>query len=588
LSQCQIATYTFKTETRHSRLASSLAPEPFDELAKSILTQFLRRDPALATQAGCHSYDHLLRDPSRKAMDDEVEELHNLASRLNRFDATSLSGDQRIDLDYAIHMSRLRVFELTKLRKYEKGSFGATELGNSLFFLFSRERPSIEERLQSIIARIDAAPEFLEESMGVVTDPYRLWNEILLETGRRMPRFLTELQTHFESKGAQKDSLKELEKAISKATDALEKNNTWMEKEVLPNSSDSISIGPDLYREYLKIQRYGVSPFETLSIAEKCLEEVNRRKSEVARGIVGSADASLAIRRMRSDHAPEFDDIMEEYRASILKARGFIQEKDLVTVPDKEKLLVTPTPSFMEHVVPYAAQYEPGKFDGDMTGQFLVTSTQGNPEILQEHNHVAIVNTSVHEGYPGHHLHGICSNLNPSLLRVLHASPDFAEGWGLYCEEMMISQGYNDTPMGRLTILNDLGFRIARQICDVKISTGQMNLEQAADLLIRETGTAPRAAISEAKAMTLSPTYYMSYFVGKLGVLQMREDAEGVLGARFSLKFFHDSLIYSGCMPMPFMREALSLRIRERYGRTLGPQKESLYQYAMRGLARGI
>lgn len=564
-----------------------MASESYDELAKSVLTQFLRRDPALATQVGYHAFDHLLRDPSRKGVDEEVEELGSLVSRLERFDATSLTGDQRIDRDFVIYMSRLRIFELTKLRKHEKGSFGATELGNSLFFLFSRERPSIGERLESIIARIDAAPEFLEMSMGVVIDPYRLWNQILLETGKRMPRFLIELQEHFESMGAGRDSLERLKKAISAATEALERNNKWIEKEIIPVSSERISVGPDLYREYLEIQRYGVSPSETLSMAEKYLEEVNRRKSDVARRIIGSADASQAIRRMRSDHAPEFNDVLEEYRESILKARGFIKEKDLVTVPEKEKLMVTPTPSFMEHVVPYAAQYEPGKFDGDMTGQFLVTPTQGNPEILEEHNHVAIVNTSVHEGYPGHHLHGICSNLNPSLVRVLRASPDFAEGWGLYCEEMMISQGYNDTLMGRLTILNDLGFRIARQICDVKISIGEMNLEQAKELLIRETGTAPQAAISEAKAMTLSPTYYMSYFVGKLGVLQMREDAESLLGARFSLKFFHDSLIYSGCMPMPFMREALSLRIRGKFGQALGPQKESLYQYAMRGLSRG-
>jgi uncharacterized protein (DUF885 family) len=140
--------------------------------------------------------------------------------------------------------------------------------------------------------------------------------------------------------------------------------------------------------------------------------------------------------------------------------------------------------------------------------------------------------------------------------------------------------------MGKLTMLNDLGFRIARQICDVKIPMEGMSLDEAARLLVEETGTDIQAATSEAKAMTLSPTYYSSYFIGKLGVLQMKEDAQAALGVGFTLRFFHDSLIYSGCMPMTFMRKALSLRVKEKYGAELGPPKESIYDFAMRTLGK--
>jgi uncharacterized protein (DUF885 family) len=548
------------------------------------MDEYISWDPALATQIGVHTFDHRLRDPTRRGIAHQVERLSEFVSELEQLKVDDLTGDQHIDRDFAAHFFRLRIFEITQLRKHEKGSFAATEFGNSLFFLFSRNHPTIEDRMDSLTKRLESAPKFFEDSREVVTDPFRLWNEILYETGIRMPRFLKELCKHFESKVNDRSSNKRLGKAVDGAIDAIDAHNEWMKKEVIPNSCDKTSIGPELYREYLELQGYGVTPDETLRIADLYLADVNKKKAEVARRIVESGNASDAVKVMRSDHAPDFEGILEEYRSSVLEARRYVEQHGLVTLPEGEKLVVAATPSFMAHVVPYAAQYEPGKFDGDRTGLFLVTPDQGIPGILEEHSHVAIVNTAVHEGYPGHHLHGICSNTNPSSLRILNASPDFSEGWGLYCEEMMLSQGYNDTPMGRLTVLNDLAFRIARQICDVQVSMGRMDMKQATELMIRETGTDAHAAATEANAIALSPTYYMSYFVGKLGVLQMREDAQAALGERFTMKFFHDSLIYSGCMPMPFMRRALALRIHEEFGKELGPPKESVYNYARRAL----
>jgi uncharacterized protein (DUF885 family) len=558
--------------------------DPFERISRSMMEESLSWDPVLATQVGWHKHDHVLRDPTRAASSRQMDRLRDFISALSHLNTDDLTGDQLIDREFALHHFRLRIFEIDELRKDEKGAYGATELGNSLFLLFSRERPSVEERLSSIISRIHAAPEFLEKSKTTVTRPYRLWNEILHETGKRMPRFLSEVCDFFDTRSDDRDQLKRLRKAVSEANEALDDFNDWMRREVIPNASDEISISPVLYRKYLELQGFGVTPEETLSIASMYLEDVNKKKKKVARDIVASGDPSEAVKRMRADHAKDFAGVLKEYRQSVLQAREFVVRNGLVTIPEGEQLIVTPTPSYMAHVVPYAAQYEPGKFDDDRTGLFLVTPDQGNPTILEEHSRAGIVNTSVHEAYPGHHLHGICGNTNPSNFRLLHASPDFAEGWGLYCEEMMFSQGYNATPMGKLTMLNDLGFRIARQICDVKIPMQKMDLDKAAEFLVKETGTDILAATSEAKAMTLSPTYYMSYFVGKLGVLMMKDDASTSLGGRFSLRFFHDSLIYSGCMPMPFMRQALALRIKEKYGIDLGQPKESIYDYAIRML----
>jgi len=512
--------------------------------------------------------------------------MNEIVNELERINEESLSDDELIDRDLAIHFLKLRVFEIVELRMLEKASMAAREIGDALFFLFTRDHPPLEQRFQSIAARLEGVPAFVRDSQKMVKTPYRLWNEIQCETGDRIPKFLNEIDARCEAKSRDRDTIIALRAAVKDATAAIEEHNAWLRKDVIPSASDKYAIGPDMYRRYLLVKGFGVNADETLRMAELHLEEVNKMKKEVAKEIVSSGKPQEALRKMRSDHPATSEEALDEYRSSIMKAREFIQKKKLVSLPEGEKLLVLETPFFMRHLAAYAAQFEPGKFDNDLNGIFLVTPDDGNPAFLEEHCHATIVNTSVHEGYPGHHLHGVCMNVHPSLIRPLCQSPDFAEGWALYCEDMMLSQGYNANPMGRLTILNDLAFRIARQICDVKVSTNAMSVEQAAELISAQTETNMKSAMSEAKAIMLSPTYFMSYFVGKLGVLQIRDDVQRLMGARFDLRFFHDALIYSGCMPMSFMRRAVALKMKDRYGLELGEPKESLYEYALRTLDR--
>ena len=554
----------------------------FRRISEVILDEVLSWEPSYATQLGWHKYDDVLPDWSAHSHQHQLERMNAIVRDLSKMDRTSLSDDEQIDADLGIHFLKLRIFELDELRLKEKASMAAKEIGDALFFLFARDRPALEQRLLSITARLERVPAFIEMVQKEIKTPYGLWNEIQCETGDRLPSLLKEIEGLCDAECNDMKTMIRLKAAAKDATNAVEQHNNWLRKEVIPISSEEYSIGADLYRRYLLMKGFGVSAEETLHIAELHLEDVNRRKAEISKEIVGSGRPQDAIRKMRGDHPATSRDVLDGYRSSVQRARRFVEMNKLVTLPKGEQLSIIETPYFMRHLLAYAAQFEPGRFDDDMKGLFLVTPEDGTPALLEEHSYTSIENTSVHEGYPGHHLHGVCMNLHPSLIRPLCQSPDFAEGWALYCEEMMLSQGYNDNPMGRLMILNDIAFRIARQICDVKLSTGSMTVGKAAEFIAAQTETNMKAAESEAKSIMLSPTYFMSYFVGKLGVLQIRDDVERAMGAKFDLGFFHDSLIYSGCMPMSFMRRAVALRLKEKHGIRLDEPGETLYDYALR------
>ncbi|MFY9605808.1 MAG: DUF885 domain-containing protein [Thermoplasmata archaeon] len=556
----------------------------FVELAESLMDEFLSWDPSYATQVGWHKYDHVLRDASESSTKRICRRIAELLQQLNDVSSEKLSANDRLDLDLAAYILKLKLFEIKDLKLFERESLACSEVGYSLFFLFVRDHPSFDKRLESIIDRLDKVPAFLAESREALRSPFKIWNQAALEAGLEIPALIKDIEKLAAGKSCDLHKKDQLGKVAKAAIRAVEDHNKWLKEKVIPKASPRFSIDIDEYEQYLKIKEWGVTADEALEIGEKYLELVRKQLANVAKSIVPSANPTEVLELMKSTHPATFVVALKAYREAVKRARDFLAQKNIVTIPENEKLLVLETPMFMRPMTPYAAQFEPGKFDDSRTGIFLVTPDEGQPELLREHSYAEIENTTVHEAYPGHHLQGICSNTNPSRIRILIASPDFSEGWGLYCEELMISSGFNDNPLGRFTYLNDLMFRIARMIVEVRLAKGGFTIDEGAQLFVDECGMDKKTSWIEARSCAMSPTYYSSYFLGKLSIMQLREDVQRALGKKFSLRLFHDWLLYSGCLPLRFMRRAVAQKMKEQFDADLGPQRETLHEYAMRKL----
>lgn len=558
-----------------------MANHLFLRFTERILDEVLSWDPTHATQLGWRKYDDRLREFSREAFDHQASRLEEMLRELEGFGDLELNEDERIDRDLAIHLFRLRLFEMRVLRLHEKMAVATDDLGNALFFLFSREDAPLEKRLDAIIARLEKVPRQLEKSRGTLVSPCRLWNEIALETGRSLGGFLDVIEAHALQMLGRTDRTARLSAAVKGAKAAVEAHNRWIQHDLLPVASGSTCISEDTLREYMRLRGFEITPDEALRVGEAHLIKTRRSMAETASKMVRSGSVEEAITLLKSDHPSDYDQVLSRYREEIKKARDFIIAKDLATVPDGERLNVIETPNFMRHVTPFAAQFEPAKFTGDRTGLFLITPND-DPESIKDHCNALISNVAVHEGYPGHHLQGICGNTHPSFVRVLSTAMDFAEGWALYCEELMIEEGFNDTHEGRMAQLSDLMLRVARVVVDIKLARGEITPEDAAALMVRETGMQMEAALNEARSYTYCPTHNLSYFIGKMALLQLLDDMKRAMGDRFSVKLFHDTMLYAGCLPISFMRREIAMRLREEYGIELGEPRERLVDFALR------
>ena len=522
-----------------------------------------------------------MKDLSAEAYVHRAKRMREFQEKLEEFPDNHLTEDECIDRDLAISLLRLRIFEIDRIKMHERMAIATEDLGSAIFFLFTRNDDPLEKKLDVITSRLEKVPEYLERSKSSLTSPCRLWNEIALETGKALGEFLDTIEANALDSLGRTDRTMRLSSSIATAKSALAEYNLWLEMEVLPVADSTTHMSAEMFEEYMRLKGFDVTPEEALRISEAHKKKTLDEMAPVARKIVRSGSVQEALELMKSVHPADYEAVLACYRNDIQRARQFLVANDLATIPDGERLIVTETPTFMRHVAPFAAQFEPGKFTGDRTGLFLVTPSD-NPETIKDHCFALITNTAVHEGYPGHHLQGICGNTHPSFVRVLSTSMDFAEGWALYCEEMMLEQGFNDTPEGRLAQLSDLMFRIVRVAADVKLSRGETSPEEVAAMLVRETNMQSDVAMNEARTYSCSPTYYLSYFIGKIWLLQLRDDVKMAMGDRFSIKLFHDTLLYAGCLPISFMRREIAMRLKQEYGIELGEPKERLVDYALR------
>src|SRR3989454_10885833 len=187
------------------------------------------------------------------------------------------------------------------------------------------------------------------------------------------------------------------------------------------------------------------------------------------------------------------------------EARQFLIDHDLMTVPQGEELKVIETPSYIRHVIPFAAYSSPGRFEKTQQGLYMVTPVEDKPEMLRQQNFAGTRNTAVHEAYHGHHLQLVCANRNPSLARALVAATETIEGWAHYCEDMMKTAGFSNDARTKFVQVRDQIWRACRILIDVDLHSGKMTFDEAVDMLVREAGMERPGAIAEVKRDTFNP-----------------------------------------------------------------------------------
>ncbi|HTS14104.1 MAG TPA: DUF885 domain-containing protein [Candidatus Sulfotelmatobacter sp.] len=533
----------------------------YERLVRARFDAHLAANPVLATALGVHDHDERLGSRTRESMERRIAAARQFVTDLEALDPAALGEAAAFEREIALLGARRLVFDHEVQRQWEQRASAIDDVGDGIFILFARDFAPLEQRLEAITARVEDTPRLLAEAPQLLgRHPVRMWNELELESAAEIGGLLDEVEAAGRGAWGEQDGRQaRLERASRAARAAIEGYRAWLAGR-LDGSDESVALGRERYDELVGLRAFdGLGSDDILEIGWQQLADLKSARRAVAHQIDPEASEAEVLDRVKSDHAADFEAALEGYRDAMFRARAHIAERGLATIPRGESLRVIATPQYLRNSLPFAAYFEAPPFDDHPSGIYVVTpSVDGDGRAMREHNRSSIINTSIHEAYPGHHLQLSCATTHPSLARLMLDAPEFVEGWGMYSEQMMREEGFETSPACMFALYTDAIWRACRIILDVRLHRGELTVAQATDFLVEHTGFERPHALAEVKRYTLTPTQPLSYLLGKVMLLRLRDDERRRLGADFSLRAFHDALLYGGSIPISFHRRQLA------------------------------
>ncbi len=537
----------------------------FDELAGRYFDEAVFRfDPAGGTQAGFHQYDARLPAMSRAEIQAQISTLKRFEGEFQNFDARGLSPTATADRELALGQIRGHLLGLESIRAWEKDpdiySSGVT---NAVFVIMSRTFAPAAERLKLTIARERLIPRVFQSARRNLKNPPRVYTEVALE---QLPGILSFFQNdvpaafeHVTDPGL-KAEFRETNQGV---LDALTAYQAYLQNDLLPQSRGEFRIGADNYRKKLLYDEMVDIPLDRL--LEIGYQDLRRNQAEldrIAREIDPARTSGQILQDLENQH-PAAGALLDAFRGALGGLREFIEQRRIVTNPSQVAPVVEETPPFMRALTT-ASMDTPGPFEKVAKEAFFNVTlpdaawpAKEVEEYMQGFNRGTIVSTAVHEAYPGHYTQFLWVHQAPTRVRKLIGCSSNSEGWAHYSEQMMLDEGYGaGDPKLRLGQLQDALLRDARFIVGIRMHTGRMTPEEAADFFVREGRQVRPVAEKEARRGTSDPTYLV-YTLGKLEILKLREDYKKLKGQAFSLQEFHDAFLRQGYPPVKIVRRAL-------------------------------
>ena len=544
----------------------------FNQLVNDILEFRWKENPVQATFSGIHKYDGKLDKTDPESRRRYLKTGKAYLRRLDRFSSglktqgkkAKLSEDEEMDLRILGDSLRVEIAEEEKLRWFKRNAWIYPYIGLvGCYVLILRDFAPLNRRMKSVLGRLKQIPRFMkqgEKNLKRGRDIPKIWTQVAIETTVGGKEFFKQMIPLFAEKvpGLKRQLLAANKKALS----AFEDYEGFLKKQLLPRSKGRFATGERFYNFLLSVHhQLPYTADDLLAIGDRIIKETQAEMRALGKRIDPQRSWSKIVEDLKKKHPGE-ENLLDFYKKEMARARDFVKKKDLVTIPKGESLSIMETPVFERNTIPYGAYMEPAPFEKKQQGFFWVTPINKNlppnqqEEQLQGHNSYVAVITALHEAYPGHHLQLVHCNKIKSKVRREFATSLFAEGWALYCEELMYEKGFYDQKT-RLLQLKDQLWRACRVVIDASLHTNRMSFNKAVDMLVNVAKLEKTNAIAEVKRYTYTPTQPMTYMLGKMEILKLRDDFKKAKGRAFNLKKFHDQLLSYGTIPVQMVRERM-------------------------------
>lgn len=333
---------------------------------------------------------------------------------------------------------------------------------------------------------------------------------------------------------------------------------SFLKNEYLPASRatsgiGTIPFGADLYKVYVK--QWTTTDKTPEQIHQIGLHEVALLNAEMEKvkeqvGFKGSLKEFLNAVRDMKELKPFTKP--EQVIANFEKIYKTIQPNvnKLFSLQPKTKFEIRRTEAFREKTA--SAEYVQGAVDGSRPGVFYVPI----PDVTK-YNVLEDEDLFLHEAIPGHHFQMSLQQENTNLpdFRRYNWFGAYGEGWALYAESLGKELGLYSDPYQYLGMLNDEMHRAIRLVVDTGIHYKGWTREKAIQYSLDNEAESEASITSEVERYMAIPGQALSYKIGQLKIIELRELAQKKLKSKFDIKKFHEIILESGVMPLALLEK---------------------------------
>ena len=551
-------------------------PAPVAPLVEEFVRTALSFSPSSATAQGYHEHrgaalDDLLDDYSPSGNQQARDFLTGTIRKVANLAQTSLDDEDKADLEIIRLYCESALLDLNQIQSYRHNPTVYVEMiGNALYSPFVLNYAPEEARLAHITARIEKIPAALETAKQNLLDAPEIWNTVaqsendgnidLIEKTIR-PKIPAALAARFNT-------------VADNAVKALKSFNEYLKNDLAKHTSDW-RLGAKPYDEKFKLTlATGDTPQKTLADAEAALASIREDMHKQALAVYPkffpgktppsglNAVVSEVLDKVARQHTTP-DHYFDDARRDLAETTQFVKDKQLLALPEAGNLQVIPTPEFMRGIYGVGGFSQAPALEPRLGAYYWITpftpgmGPQRVESKLREYNFYGLKILTIHEAMPGHYVQAeYASQVQPKwrgALREIFGNIPYVEGWAVYATELMIDQGYQNTPEMRLTFGKHMLRVVANTILDVKLQTMGMTDRQALDLMIDDTFQEKEEAEQKLQRAKLSSCQLPAYFVGWRGWDRLKAAYEKKQGADFKLAQFHERALKEGAPPLPVL-----------------------------------
>jgi uncharacterized protein (DUF885 family) len=543
----------------------------------------LRTQPELATHVGDDRYNDRLSDFSDEAIAESIEHDRQALKRFEAIDVTGFPEQEKLNcalmlrnLHEAVDSARFKNWEMPATQ-FDGVHLGYASLAFDTPFRNMKDYCDYLSRLHQIPRVLEQAIEHMREGLHDRLIPPRYLLEKVSGQAQQIADYPLDKSPFTEPLRKFPDSISEAErKPLREEIDSAVKDLVvpayakfakFVREDYAPHGrldpgAWALPDGDVRYRfAVLHETTSNLIPEQIHQLGLKSVAEIETEMLAIAKA-QGFGDLKSFNQHIRQDpklYARSGRQLLDLYAHYRDQMYGKLPE--LFGHLPKTKLEVVPMEAFRSaDSVP--ADYSPGAGDGSRPGRINVNEYAPQKRLLLNVEAIAY-----HEGVPGHHLqYSIAQELTglPPFRRYDLDLNAYTEGWAFYAERLGKEVGFYQDPYSDYGRLQNEMWRSVRWVVDTGVHAEHWTRQQMVDFFQQHTAMDDQNIETEVDRYIAWPAQALSYKMGQMKILALRERAQRELGAKFDLRAFHDAVLDQGPLPLDMLEAKIDAWIASR------------------------